>query len=1442
MASNSQQPNFTLDVNRTKTQRWVDAKKASYGGDDWGGYDDYGDYEDDEEEEEPPPPPKQTGLRQRGQASISAPGYPSAAASAPAKPQAPPLQRMESFGAGDDRRGMPPGIGRPPIARESSGGAQPRQPTVSADPPPRQSSYDQRGFAGMPQPQGHPAQQRRPSPQNDAYRPADVRNPMQVPPVQTNLPGGTRPSENPSPGQARYYSRTTPATSTTPSSGGDIYYRRDFSPSAVPQPLSTRSTPSQESQPPVRKESLNSSKRPSLATPRQDSLHGEHNEGSRSVSTQEEQQEDEQVPSAETQLPPPIFVRPSDIYRRMTEEKERERQSMESGRPSMDIIDRAAGSTSRTGQPLRTSQDSARDSDAIARPKPTLDPVTERKSEYGMDGFMVSDPALARAIGAQVHTDTLSTPPSLPQLGRFSGFGMDLGFGAGDGTLGQDKSTGKPHADTTPTHVSDARNQSLPEPERGTSPTESSLGFHSAVNQAFDGHNERETLSPTSNYGSQRSKDGSDVSRSNTDSTGGISPIMSRVPSAKTATARAQERHDRFVAVPSITEEEQGTGSPSSRPTSSGNLKGMMPPTAPASAAGHSRNTSGDSSTTPAMSQYTREYRTPSPGNVLAKVPAISTRKHIEHSNQGEIAMTTPLETQTPYSRDGTFAEPVDHGSRNIQPTDFSRRESDLAKAANSPSLSRDPELGVAEDNAQTSFMRTHASGQPLPDISTRDLNLEGPGARPVSPPKSRVREIATKFNTLHDRPSPTGSVSSWASSPRRSASPDKGDSAVFPSRSPRTQSQDVNRGTFRNNEEDDMADLAPPPRPRLPGEWVSYAGSVASTAPSVAPSGSDNYESAGSRPESRLATLRVARETSQDPPDFSPTTAKRPLAGKTHDPTDEGPMAALAAAGSALAENFKQTVGLGGDETSASEADESDSVETPGFQARPASNTTPKALPQRIFPTSSASTVPPTPPLKEESIDHEGAPQRSSGYFPVIAPLHVANPEQSQAIGSEPSSNSVAYTPMSVLETPNVGGENDRLRRDIVQSLSPASASFSESATPRHSQAHATLENHNKIQPLGGSAISQEGGSNWARDVGGTGPTDRNSGASSSNAHSSLSFNRQEPLQGEGIQRTSKMESPTLGQGPVSRPGLLGNRFSWEESQDTSSSISTPANEQQRDSNSYVRDAPPPESDRAVPSMAATNEASASHEPGIDSSPQTPRLREERMDFDERSSPVELPTPTTQPLRDISPTLVELPASDVADQQRGGLRRPSETPNSSSSPVSQRVGSSVSAGQRLPSANVPGLKQILAMKQPTDRINAYKNARDQSGTADHGLNDWLTYMVQTHPEHAIVPAGVPRPIVNTTGLVGSVRDRVPPALSKLTKTRTGDVGQSPSAYTPDSGNAMSPDRSASTSQSKRQELLHNAGVFGGKASQGAKGLFAKSKSRFRGASTEKVD
>ncbi|KAK3943915.1 hypothetical protein QBC46DRAFT_375705 [Diplogelasinospora grovesii] len=182
-------------------------------------------------------------------------------------------------------------------------------------------------------------------------------------------------------------------------------------------------------------------------------------------------------PVSPTSKPLP-FIRPSDIYRRMEEEKEKERRSMDSGRPSLDNV--FGRGNERVQSPARAQAETGDqkwqagvglEEGAECNRSPSvglgLAPVAERKSEYGIEGLLASyeseEPTIAPASSAQDQTRPpgqsaelrqftqslgpekpllsqpsvqfdseedksrrFSTSPKLPDLARMSVFGEDL--------------------------------------------------------------------------------------------------------------------------------------------------------------------------------------------------------------------------------------------------------------------------------------------------------------------------------------------------------------------------------------------------------------------------------------------------------------------------------------------------------------------------------------------------------------------------------------------------------------------------------------------------------------------------------------------------------------------------------------------------------------------------------------------------------------------------------------------------------------------------------------------------------------------------------------------------------------------------------------------------------------------------------------------------------
>lgn len=176
----------------------------------------------------------------------------------------------------------------------------------------------------------------------------------------------------------------------------------------------------------------------------------------------------------------------------MEEEKERVRRSMDSGRPSMDSMPGAAASErsaspatavkSPTEQRRRTSFDKDDGSDTSRAIKPTLAPVAERKSEYGLERLLneanaaaSKSPAQEAASGPQeaslpttmpasvtqhkpeeletskdvIDDRRMSVSPRLPDVARLSSFGFGDDFFSGPSKFSNAESSPEPSTSST---------------------------------------------------------------------------------------------------------------------------------------------------------------------------------------------------------------------------------------------------------------------------------------------------------------------------------------------------------------------------------------------------------------------------------------------------------------------------------------------------------------------------------------------------------------------------------------------------------------------------------------------------------------------------------------------------------------------------------------------------------------------------------------------------------------------------------------------------------------------------------------------------------------------------------------------------------------------------------------------------------------------------------
>jgi hypothetical protein len=740
---------------------------------------------------------------------------------------------------------------------------------VDQEPPPSQHAPAQRYYAGAQQPQpqrtytdrsftephhqGPPGKARRNS--FEAGQEARAFS-ASMPPPQHGY-------EQQQQQQQHQYSEPQRQTSGAESDmGHDPQDRRDFTPSAMPPPLQTRisAVPSDvgasasPTQYPPRKSSISQKETPIVASsPR--SRTGSHS--------------DKPLP----------FVRPADIYKRMEEERERERASLDSSRPSLDSL---------SSRPKDDLHSPTSDGGRMLQP---LETVAERKSEY------LPDFDAAFADPGRQSTSSGLQPQTLDS-----------------------------HAPVVP--------------------PPNDQGFRSVVDQAFTRTDDQRSIPPT-----PISKDSdSGMFRTNTGSTSGISPIMSRVPSSATS-AMKRNHAEGDGSTPAIAEEPSDTARPVSQPTNTF-LHGTAPTTASMPLPGHSRNISSSSLPRSGLA-------TPTRGDSPARSPIIAPQKDLPEPQAAQIGLGN-----SDHSHD------MEGGLDGPSPA-YASREADIATAARSGGGEAAPGVGAAEKESQDAFLESHIAQSPIDDAFPR--------SRSESPSKGRVQALAGKFGDVsQSRRGSTqsnlsrNSVQSWEKSQdnSRAPSPTKG--------SPSKPSSPMKEF-----------------RPHLPGQWESYATTV--------PTPMDHSER-----DRSLGFENDKDSTSLEKTDLTPTTAKHPVAEVISDsPSD--PLAALKSAGAAMAQSFRTTVGI--DDNSSEPHDQHD-VHSKGpshgdmYKPRPLQLERTESSVSSIPPTPPAKDTPinehPPQLTSQEADSRTPTQQRRPDFFPQLSTAPSADDEESDRLRKE--------------------------------------------------------------------------------------------------------------------------------------------------------------------------------------------------------------------------------------------------------------------------------------------------------------------------------------------------------------------------------------------------------------------------------------------------------
>ncbi|KAI9883597.1 MAG: hypothetical protein M1823_004633 [Watsoniomyces obsoletus] len=1536
--NNGASTTFKTNVNRQKTKRWVEAKTYSYDGDDWGEVDDYDEYRATPTSTQPTSKP--TGLRQRGQSTTTP--TPSQATEGPPGdiaigPYAQPAVGMQPEITGRSSAGdMGPRQEAPleptrrhhsqePAQRVGSYGSGPVSPIRSSsigmmpakEPSPTRDPYvDGHGRkASVPSPQG-PMHQGTPSLQLDVPNTGPNQGMASQGPQQPSQPlySPARMSSSSHSPERRSGSRPPVMPGAWNPADGIAYPAPPHdAPAPMARPASGAEGPSSF---PPRKSSLTQA--PSLPI----DLTGPapHSTTANSTSTAGEPSPTSRGARARSvsgSRQPPAFVRPADIYKRMEEERSRERRMSESTRRSMESVgsrpaDADVPTTSsldprRSGESLRPGEEA----EMPFRAKTRLDPVTERKSEYGLEGLLASNAQRTQGGFSQIPagngtapnslllnnsgTDSsiaanTATPPLLPAVGRLSGFGDGIWAAS---RPGEAPSPTTEHAGPTSTAAPSAPDLT-PVPSSADTTRESpamalehqpSMGFRSVVHQAFD------QPSPPSATDSLQSTPTADPRRSNTTSTTGISPIISRAPTGNTG------------PIPAIAEEAPVTGIDPSLPRSSS--PGVLTH-APASSSVHP-GLSGAAEPPPQTIRlgHRRDLSTPSPNNSPARSPGLeANNKPLPEPDAAELAMTTPVEPPRQQIHDERSGPGVPVPSEGPHMT--MREEG----SPNQRTFNQD----AGERQALDARMEPAATPTGQPTASTSAETNQSHNRRPsqsrskasFSLLKNKVKDLAGRFDN---------------STQSKSARGDKGKPP------PDDESQSTRPG-------------APPRdtsfRPTLPGGWVSYAPSVSggtpppttdrsSTPPLSHPDINPNPQHLGTNPPA-AGVADQSTSIPSGPANNSAQRASLEKEGRTLPPT-------------------------------APERSEGVSSSQPDAPVEPSSEHHAKI--KRL---SGPLSIPPTPPPKDTPVT-ESSPGSQSNYF--TTPLAPRRPPSDR----EPASTSLSpkldlppvLPPLSTDNSPH-DQESDKLRKEIVKSLNfpELSATSAHPAQWEHYQPEPSQTLG--VPPAGNSTrdstvLPREYDSYWAsmndeqgapapkglssQPVAGSVEREKTSPDSPTRATGAANGETTDvphpeyfprPLSTAASKERPKADPPASAPKPVDLPMDSSNPSVTARS-DTPVSPYVPTPEASSDRPSQEPQGPGPleklqaEQSRDSVSPAASQEMLSSHQqkPPFEPTdttqpPEVVKVTRGQRPPDDITRPLsaaeikailereEQQVGPTPPATADAATLQGSPShtgsqpvrsSDVKEHRAPPAEippPPTYMPSESAAPRtdSARPSTDVEPPQRLSSGTVPpphvasststsppppalSFHDISALKTPAERIQAYQAARQHYAGRDTGLALWVARMRETSgvPTASSAPArssaDTPvRPLHSSLSPLdtssGSGSNPNPPANNTPTSQQpyyqqylqfsdahahhassssisAKPAGASPSTAAPPGAapeGVSSPNTASERKlsrdqvQAKGKDLLHSAGVLGGRANVAAKGLFSKGKSRWR--------
>jgi hypothetical protein len=1415
-------------VNRAITKRWAEAKQISYEGNDWGDEDDdyYQPTPSSARGGQQPSWPAQTASTQRYGA--LAPSQGTAQSNRNFNNPSPPRgDGRQSFDRGDDRRNF--------SSQTPSSGFEGRFPTAQHAPfpeprhdfqPPHQEPST-RAFHG--QPPLHVQTQVRPQSgdRQPQARPSS-KDHAQYNRLPSALDAQDRPHQDPV-GGVTYGSGD--AGRRSESSGrpslSELQGRSESPYRTVNPPLSGRSQPSRDESPakrfPPRKSSLSQDTpimEPNLPSSSNSAVSASDNA------------------SAAKPLP---FIRPADIYKRMEEEREKERRSQESSRPSIDSnasrprerdaftstlqsqeasrpkIDDASGITRDNRSPARTalsssvsseqlpsenkSLEASEDTGSSRKPKSTLDPVAERKSEYGFENMLEgtgpdhppsSEPATSAPAGdpagllassasaeqaepitaaseaskypdrpdpvaASSQNSEKSLPQFLPVFRGVSVFGPDFldqnpapsdnlspvrqpANEAQDIQVNNTTPSGAPSSSTKASQDTRSPSAATSDPVGTEMRHSPSTGPGLVAHQGIDNSQDQVPPRPLPTGDSALGPNGASAS--------GISPINTRTASSDPPTTAVNQSKNQHAP---IAEETVAASTP---PVQSAAAQPRTFQEAEQSISEPALPPPPPPPPPPAKDDHRQDYSIPSPENSQARPPATVGIIGVQERQLASKPNTTPTDSRRPW--------------------EITRMASE-----DSPDQRKAFETKVGPKDSSPSTPAS-TSGAPA-----------GPST------KGTVRELAEKLESRSGRASPAVSVDRDTEPPRPAP---------------------VKLESFR---------------PSLPGGWRSYTTNTDTPSPRQEHSAALRSMEEPRRPTPTQPDRVEDSPVSSEDDDIPTAGPPRPRGeGSDYGPS-KAAFTAAAAAGSALVGAFTSTIGLDSEhgehphsyEVSDDEPMTTAPVVRDDTSRMDISNVTSEdqadtLAPRRQNEPFTTLSIVPSPPAKDvptEPTDIE-SPGSTIGYFPQ--PLRTSKtPETLQPKAHDSLSPPRPQMLPALSSDPSMQGtESDRLRDEIVQSLTPKSTPY-EGELERPSSDDDDDDNA-RLSQLPVADQPHPPGSTL--DTGASPKTDdatpKNINAESNHSPSDASQMPTSPAVADKAlpQPIASTEAATraVNVGVLGDRLMLEQRFSWEPQPEVVAS--------------------PSQSAASAPAVPVGGvQGSHSESDSFQTTRPYPQLQTPRHTDSPSVVPPMAPEDTLRRVQDEAPNNYDEASHSADAPPQGTPTKPSFRPLRSSLPASD-------ANSVVPlAAREIHFREILSLGTPQDRIQAFNTTQEVIANQDTGLQEWLRAMGNQLPEHSDILRDNGRLSAQESENLASFKPS--PARSKFQRFASLANASQPTSQSADleydSSSASIPPGGKSTNlhmPGQGKKLLKDASKIGGQAGVVAKGLFAKGKNKLR--------